>query len=128
MRSEAKILKINGNEIPAPDEGFEIIESDLVSSARNVKGVVVGQRIITIWKINNLQWSSLLPDEWRHIKLLLKPFNFVVEFIDDYGEYHKAIMYPGDRSATPHRANPSSLSYEAFKKCKVNLIDTGKEV
>lgn len=111
--------------MPAPDEKPEIIESTFVDSGRNANGVVVGQVVgRNIWKINNLQWSNLTPEQWARLKRALQPFFIPVTFTNDYNERMTLIMYPGDRTSTPYHIE--GLSYAQFKGCKFNLIDTGR--
>jgi hypothetical protein len=111
--------------VPAPDAGYDIIESTNVDSARNANGVVVGQVVgRNLWKINNLSWSNLNPEQWARLKRALLPFYVPVTFTNDYNERMTLIMYPGDRNSVPY--NVSGLSFKQFKECKFNLIDTGR--
>lgn len=124
-RPNTDLIIINGYPVPAPDAGYEIIETTNVDSARNANGVVVGQVVgRNQWKINNLSWSNLTPEQWRALKTALKPFFVPVTFTDDYNERRTLIMYPGDRTSAPY--NVAGLSFRQFKECKFNLIDTGR--
>lgn len=124
-RVRTNLIIINGMAIPAPDEGYTIDEITFVNSARNSNAVLVGQVIgDNQYKISNLQWSRLSPDEWKALKLALKPFYVPVTFTDDYNERRTLIMYPGDRHSMPYHVE--NLSYKTFRECKFNLIDTGK--
>mgnify|MGYP007069962425 CR=1 FL=1 len=124
-RPNTDLIIINGVPVPAPDAGYEIIESTFVDSGRNANGVVVGQVVgDNIWKINNLSWSNLTPEQWKTLKTALKPFFVPVTFTDDMNERHTCIMYPGDRTSTPYHVE--NLSFKQFHDCKFNLIDTGK--
>jgi hypothetical protein len=125
LRKDTNLIIINGVAMPAPDEKPEIIESTFVDSGRNANGVVVGQVVgRPIWKINNLQWSNLTPEQWARLKRALSPFFIPVTFTNDYNERITLIMYPGDRTSTPFHVD--GLSYTQFKNCKFNLIDTGR--
>ena len=124
-RLTSDIIILNGLVLPTPDMGMEIIESTMVNGGRNANGVTVGQVIgDPIWKLNNLQWKSLSPEQWKAIKTALKPFYVPVTFTDDCNERHDLIMYPGDRNSKPYHVE--NLSYQRFKEFKFNLIDTGK--
>lgn len=126
-RATTELIIINGLVVPAPDEGYEIQNAIIVDAARNTNGVTVGQQIGPddgIWKINNLQWSNLTPDEWIAIKTALKPFYVPVTFTNDMNERLDLIMYPGDKTSMPYHVE--NLSYKRFRNCKFNLIDTGK--
>lgn len=124
-RKHTDLIIINGLAVPAPDAGYTIIETTNVDAGRNANGVVVGQVVgPNIWKINNLSWSNLTPQQWRDLKNALKPFFVPVTFTNDYNERMTLIMYPGDREAMPYHVE--NLSYQTFMDCKFNLIDTGK--
>lgn len=125
QRDTSKLLIINGEQMPYPDMGMEIQEITNVDGARNAHGTVVGQKVgRNIWKINNLQWSSLTPKEWQKIKKAIAPFFVKVTFTADDNQRHTVTMYPGDRSSKPFMV--SGLSYQRFMECKFNLIDCGK--
>lgn len=125
QRGTSQIIAIEGNAIPAPDEGYVIAEITNVDAGRNANGEVVGQKVgRNIWKIDGLQWSSLTPTEWQNIKNLLKPFFVRVTFTADDNQRHSVTMYPSDRASKPFHAE--GLSYAKFKECKFNLIDCGK--
>ena len=125
MRRRTELISINGVDVPAPDEGFEIQEITNVDAGRNTDGVVVGQKVgRNIWKINNLQWKSLSPKDWKALKDALKPFFVKVSFLADDNKVHTVTMYPGDRSSKPCLV--SGFSYQRFRECKFNLIDCGK--
>ena len=123
-RTTTQLISIGAVAVPAPDDGFEIQEITNVDAGRNANGVVVGQKVgRNIWKINNLQWSKLTPDEWLSLKKAISKFFVKVTFTADDNKRHTITMYPGDRSSKPYRV--SGLKYEAFKECKFNLIDCG---
>lgn len=124
-RATTSLIIINGIKVPCPDMGYTIEEYTNVDSARNTQGTVVGQVVgRNIWKINNLQWSSLTPQEWKTLKQALEPFFVKVTFTADDNQRHTVTMYPGNRTSTPFMV--SGLSYQRFKDCKFNLIDCGR--
>lgn len=126
-RNTTELIIINGIPVPAPDEGYEITNSTVVDAARNADAITVGTMIGPddgLWKINNLQWSNLTPDEWKTLMIALKPFYVPVTFTNYLNERLDLIMYPGDRSAKPYHVE--KLDYKRFRTCKFNLIDTGK--
>lgn len=124
-RENTDLIIINGYAAPAPDEGYTIEEYTIVDSGRNADAVVVGQVIgENQWKINNLQWSNLTPEEWKALKTALKPFYVQVTFTNDMNERLTLTMYPGDRSSMPYHVE--NMTYKRFRNCKFNLIDTGK--
>lgn len=124
MKKQTDLIIINNVKVPAPDEGYTIIESTNVDAGRNTNGAVIGQKVgRNIWKINNLQWSNLTPQEWASLKQALEPFYVNVTFTDDLNVRHTIKMYPGDRQSQPY--NVSGLGYKRFRDCKFNLIDCG---
>lgn len=124
MRNTSNLFVVNGVQFPDPDEGYEIIESTIVDAGRNVNGATVGQIVgRNIWKINNLQWSHISPEQWIMMKDALKPFYVDVTFTTDTNERLTLKMYPGDR--TSHPLHVAGLNYDRFQTCKFNLIDCG---
>lgn len=118
------LIVINGYPLPAPDAGFQIIDSQFVDSARNANGAVVGQLVgRRIWKIDGLKWSNLEVDKWARIKEALRPFYVSVTFTDDTNKRRTVTMYPSDTHGTPLRAD--RLSYTRMKESGFNLIDCG---
>jgi hypothetical protein len=125
-RVKTNLIIINGVAVPAPDAGFTISEGVLVDGARNANGVVVGQVIgRPNWKIEDLQWSHLTPEQWGELREALKPFYVKVTFTGDDNKRHTVTMYPGDKKAKP--LGVANLKYKAFTECKFNLIDCGKK-
>lgn len=127
MRKQTDAIIINGYAVPAPDFGFSIDESTYGDFGRNANNAVTGQVIgRNLWKINNLQWSDLTPEEWKALKTALKPFFVMVTFTTDENEQITIEMYPSDRSSQPMKVDAKTNKYGHFKTCKFNLIDCGK--
>jgi len=125
IRPNTDLILINGQPIPYPDDGFSIKHIINVDAARNTNGTVVGQVVgRPLWKLENLKWSRLTPDQWRHLKNLIEPFFVAVTFTADDNTRHTVTMYPGDKSSRPFGV--SGLSYNAFLECSFNLIDCGR--
>lgn len=126
MRKQTNAIIINGLAVPAPDEGFTITESIYGDFKRNGNNAVVGNVIgRPLYKISNLQWSSLTPSEWIAIKNALRPFFVNVTFTTDENERKTLMMYPSDKSANPIHVDATTNEYGRFKTCKFNLIDCG---
>lgn len=122
-----KYLAINGQEIPYPKRGVKALVTTVVDSARNVNGVVVGQRIgRDQYKIDALEWSYLTAAEWSRILQLMSGFFFNVTFYDPVTNGLKTLrMYCGDRSAEPYWVDENGKPTH-YINCKANLIDTGE--
>ena len=123
-REYSDFILINGNPIPCPAPGYEIVSARNVNAGRNANGEVIGQLVgRKIWKINNLQWNGIDADDWTYIQNLLEPFFVTVTFTNDKNERKTLTMYPGDSTGQPLFLN--DVSYKNYVSCKVNLIDCG---
>lgn len=126
MRRESDLLIVNGMRFPAPDYGFEIATSQAVSSARNTKYAVVGQKVgRRIWKLEGLQWSNLDVETWAAMKAAIEDFHVPVTFTGDDNVRRTIYMYPGDTSGKP--LGVDDVFYKKMETCKFNLIDCGWE-
>lgn len=120
-------LKIGSYELPPCKRGVNILVTTVVDSARNVNGVVVGQKIgRDQYKIDSLEWAWLTAAQWGRILQEMSSFYFNVTFPDPVTNQMKTIkMYCGDRTATPYWIDSNGKPTH-YKDCKVNLIDTGR--
>lgn len=129
MAREA-FLYINGEEIPTPSRGLEVIISTAVNSGRNAENVVIGERVgRDTLKYNNLTWKWLTNAQWKKICGLFKNSFFVVAKVwsPADGKFVKIKIYPGDRSGQPYWIdNDKKGEPIAWTDCKVNIIDTNK--
>lgn len=120
----SQLIIVNGIELPPPIRGFEIISTQAVDSGRNANGAVVGQLVgRRMWKLNNLQWNGLSPDDWIQIKQALRPFFVPVTFTDDENIRRTITMYPSDTTGQPYHID--GVNYSLYQTCKFNLIDCG---
>lgn len=123
-RNRTNLILINGQPIPCPAPGMEIVSTVAVDAGRNANAAVVGQVIgRRQWKINNLQWGGLDAEDWAYIKSLLEPFYVDVTFTGDDNVRRTLTMYPGDTTGKPLFLD--GLSYKNYESCAVNLIDCG---
>lgn len=116
-------------ECPFPKRGLELQVATLVDAARNVNGVVVGQKIgRDNYKVNALEWPALSADMWsRILKKFDESFYVDVRFPDMVNnEWRTMKMYPGDRSAEPYWLDPETGLPSLYVNCKVNIIDVGE--
>lgn len=123
----SSFLNINGYDMPCPRYGFEWVLSTNVDAGRNLNGAVVGQVVgRELYKLNNLQWVGLYPDQRRMILKALEPF-FVPCTFEDYrtGGIITVTMYPGDRTGKPLFADTLSHMVTRDETLSFNLIDCG---
>ena len=117
-------------ECPFPKRGLELQTATFVDAARNVNGVVIGQKIgRDQYKINNVEWPALSADQWsRILRKLDESFYVDVKFPDQVTNSWKTIkMYPGDRSAEPYWLDPETGLPTLYINCKVNFVDVGEQ-
>lgn len=120
-------LNVNGMDWPCPRDGFEYEYAIAVNSGRDanaaVTGQIVGRQIV---KLNAMEWVGLRPEEWAAMMRSLQPFFVPVTYWDCETQSPKTVtMYPGNKTARPLFAYPSSHEVEIYRNCKVNLIDCG---
>ena len=126
-RNTGNFLEINGQKVPCPGQGLEIVISTAVNAGRNANNEVVGEKVgRDVLKYNNLVWTWLTADEWFHILQLFSSFFVTAKIWDPAkNQFVKVKMYPGDRSATVYWTDPKTGKPLNFKDCKVNIIDCG---
>ena len=125
----SSFLNVNGYDFPCPRVGFSYTISTTVSDGRNANNAVIGQKVgRDIFKLDNLQWACLEPEQWQMMLKAIEPF-FVPVTFEDYrtGEPITIMMYPGDRSAEPLFVDKDSHKVTKYLNCRFNLIDTGME-
>ena len=60
---------VNNIPLPIPAPGYSISTAQAVDAGRNASNQVVGQKVgRRQWKINNLVWRGLTPEQWADIK------------------------------------------------------------
>ena len=123
-RGNEHFLQINGIDIPVPAPTYSIVTAQGVSAGRNASNQVVGQLVgRRQYKINNLQWNGLKPEEWKLIMNAIEPFYVKVTFTTDKNERISRWMYPSDTEGKPFIVK--DMEYQWFENCKFNLIDLG---
>lgn len=121
-------LNVNGYDYPCPRYGFQYIISTVVDAGRNANGTVVGQRIgRDLYKLDQLQWACLEPEQRMMILKSLEPFYVPVTF-EDYrtGQPTTIIMYPGDRTGKPLFVDQITHMVTKDESLAFNLIDAGR--
>ena len=115
---------IDGILIPTPIRGLTESISTNVNAGRNANGEMIGERVgRDMYKLDNLEWRGLFPEEWEMICQLMKPFKFHVRFPDMVnGGYCTHLCYCGDRHAEPYFLDDTGY-FERYRVCKANIID-----
>lgn len=117
-------LIVNNIVLPIPAPGMTITTAQAVDAGRNANNQLVGQKVgRRQWKINNLSWNGLTPEEWTRIKAAIEDFQVPVTFTGDDNRRHTVHMYPGDTEGRPFSIK--NLEYTFYETCKFNLIDCG---
>ena len=115
---------VNNIPLPIPAPGYSISTAQAVDAGRNASNQVVGQKVgRRQWKINNLVWRGLTPEQWADIKRAIEPFYVPVTFTGDDNIRRTVYMYPGDTEGKPFSIE--DCKYTWFEECKFNLIDLG---
>lgn len=125
----SSFLNVNGYDYPCPRYGFQYTISTVVNAGRNVNGAVIGQRVgRDLYKLDQLQWVGLRPEQVRMILRSLEPFYVPVTF-EDYrtGNPITLTMYPGDRTGKPLFASELTHMVTMYETLAFNIIDCGLE-
>lgn len=118
---------INGVAIPYPKRGVTPTVTTVVNSGRNLKAVVVGQRVgRDQYKMDSLEFPWLSAEEWSKILRLTSSFFFNYTFLDPVtNSWITVKCYCGDRTAEPYWVDENGRT-TWYRNCRVNIIDTGK--
>lgn len=120
-------LNINGYDMPCPSYGLEYSIITTVDAGRNVNGSVIGQIVgRDQYKISNINWIGLYPEQRRMILKAIEPFFVPVTFEDPKtGNAITITMYPGDRTGKPLFVDKISHLVTRDDTFSFNLIDCG---
>lgn len=122
-------VKFNGTQLPNPKYLTKIEREQLVDSARNAKGVVIGSKINRRLVKLNLTWPHLTASEWSNILKMIEDFTGEVEFYDPlYKKKVKYKMYWGNSSEEIFRVDPDTYEVLEYINCTCNLVDTGDTI
>lgn len=122
------LVKIGNYELPEPTT-YSAITSDLVDSARNVQGRMVGSVVRSNVSKIEITWRYLTAKQWSDI---LKRFrgssggNFInlVEFYDQSAAgWVTKEMYVSDRKSGMWRRDPKTGDVMGWTDCSLNLIE-----
>lgn len=117
-------LIVNNVVMPIPAPTYSVVSAQGVSSGRNAKNQLIGQRVgRRQWKINNLEWHGLTQEDVKKIHQAIEPFYVPVTFTDLEGNRRTIHMYPSDAEGKPFRIE--NMQYTRFDSLKFNLIDCG---
>lgn len=119
--------------LPCPSE-YSGSSSTLVNSARNVKGVVIGEVIASDIAKVEITWNYLTRTQYSEIAKLFErlyggSFFVKVKFFDSVkNDWNEKIMYPNDRSFHTAKIKLVNGMPVGYTNVSLHLIDTGKEV
>ncbi len=123
------MIWINGKKLPSPNNNMSVVRQQLVDSARNAKGEVVGTKINRrMLKLDALEWSYLTAKEWHEILVEIEKFKGTLKFYDDLTQkFTTRKVYWGDATEVPLEVDKTGKVLR-YKSCKCNIIDMGYEV
>lgn len=123
-------VRINGHEIPFPQYGVKQQLFTTVSTSRNAKNVVVGQRVgRDQYKLDSVVFPVLSAEDWSALLTLGKDYYVTVRFwAMDKNKWATTKMYVGDREAEVMRIDPETGRVLMWKNCAMNLIDVGSSI
>lgn len=122
------LVTVNGVALPDPSE-YNATTSTLVDSARNVKGVMIGDVIRENISKVEMNWNYLPRETWAEITKLFdskRGGNFIqpVEFLNqDTGLYETKQMYVSDRTAGAFYRDRNTMEIRGWTKCRLALIE-----
>lgn len=120
-------LKFNDQELPSVKKGITVSVNMLTSSARNANGMIVRQKIgRTQYKIENVEWLQLSPEQWESILEIINSGYFDVTFLNPETNLPITIkMHCDEKTATPYYVGADDKP-AFYRNCKINLIDSGE--
>jgi len=118
---------INGKEFPAPARGLGFEIETTVTAGRNASNQFVGQKVgRDQQKIPDLTWPHLTAEVWASMLQELEKFELTVTYPDMVHNAWKTIkMYPGNRTATVFKVDPTTGLPSEYINCKCSIVDMG---
>lgn len=122
------LVKIGDYELPEPAT-YSANTSDLVDSARNVQGVMVGSIVRSNVSKIELTWRYLTAEQWAEILKCFRgssggKFINLVEFYDQsVAGWVTKRMYVSDRKSGMWRRDPVTGDVMGWTDCSLNLIE-----
>lgn len=126
--SMSSFLNVNGYDFPCPAVGFSWTISTTVNAGRNANNAVIGQRVgRDLYKLDNLKWVGLTPEQRQMMLKAIEPFYVPVTFEDmkNPGNPITITMYPGDRKGVPLFVDKLTHMITKDETLSFNLIDCG---
>ena len=123
-------VRINGTQIPFPMFGVKQQLFTTVSTSRNAKNVVVGQRVgRDQYKLDSVVFPMLSAEQWAQVLTLGADYYVTVRFwAMDKNKWATTKMYVGDREAEVMTIDPDTGRVLMWKNCQMNLIDVGSSI
>ena len=122
------LVIVNGTPLPDPST-YDATTSTLVDSARNVKGVMIGDVVRENISKVECNWNYPPRETWADITKLFdskRGGNFIqpVEFLNqDTGLYETKQMYVSDRTAGAFIRDRVTKEIKGWTKCRLALIE-----
>ena len=120
-------LKFNDQELPSVRKGITVSVNMVTSSARNANNVLVKQKIgRTQYKLENVEWAQLSPEQWEEILEIVNSGYFNVTFMNPETNLPITIkMHCENKSAKPYYVDANDRP-AFYRDCKIDLIDSGE--
>lgn len=120
----AALISIGSFDFPEPST-YSATTSDIVDSARNVKGYVIGAIVRSDVAKVEVSWRYLTVRQWAAINTCFKNsfYNDVTFFNQVTGEYTTRTMYVSDRTAGMWRRHPETGEVLGWTDCALSLVE-----
>lgn len=120
----AALVSIGGFEFPEPSR-YTATTADIVDSARNVNGRVVGAVVRSDVAKVDMSWRYLTVRQWASILTLFRNsfYNDVRFFNQTTGTYETRTMYVSDRTADMFRRDPQTGEVMGWLEPSLSLVE-----
>lgn len=122
------LVKIGDYELPEPST-YSANTADLVDSARNVEGKMVGSVIRSDVSKVELSWSYLTAEQWSKILKCFrgssggKFINLVTFYDQSVAGWVTKEMYVSDRKSGMWRRDPKTGNVMGWTACSLSLVE-----
>lgn len=120
----AALVSIGGFDFPEPSR-YTATTADIVDSARNVNGRVVGAVVRSDVAKVDMSWRYLTVRQWASILTLFRNsfYNDVRFFNQTTGAYETRTMYVSDRTADMFRRDPDTGEVLGWLEPRLSLVE-----
>lgn len=122
------LVAIGDFEFPEPST-YEANTADIVDSARNVEGRVVGAVIRSDVAKATISWRYLTAEQWAEILKQFRSsaggafYNNVTFYNQSSGDWETRLMYVSDRTSGMWRRDPMNGDIMGWTNCKLSLVE-----